>query len=171
MSELTAVVLDEAQRLGPGHARHTVFMAALKRMKEFKLLPDWRKAYLQGYAEGAAAILSMDAAGILPAPKQKKARPSAPPPPAPEPEIEAPEAELEFEPAYLKPAAKPRVRTRLVTSTMPEEVPVPPAPDADDAKHVAWFMRMLKAAAAMESQGLPSPEPNGHGAGAAGRAR
>jgi hypothetical protein len=124
MSAFTNMILDSAKRLGAGNDRHTVFMQILQRSPEHKALPDWRKAYLQGYAEGASAILALDSAGLIPAAASDQA-PEPGPAPAP---------------------AKARARQQRLMS-LPEAAPAPVSDDIDDAKALAWLARMMQRAA------------------------
>lgn len=145
MAAMTRLILESAKKLGPGSDRHVPFMQALQRLKEYKTLPSWRRAYVQGYAEGASAVLALIDAGVI------AVQIPAPTPAAPEPEP--------------RPAARARVMKRLpdVGSVPPAALPEAPAPKPSPAteyrapEDAYALLQKLQAVLAA----LPSPAPDG----------
>lgn len=139
MAAMTRLILENAKKLGPGSDRHVPFMAALQRLREYKTLPSWRRAYVQGYAEGASAVLALIAAGVITIPAA------------------IPDAVLvEDKP---RPSARPPARERIM-KRLPDvgSVPPPPvAPPAPEPENALVLLQRLQAALAA----LSAPS-NGH---------
>lgn len=128
MSELTAMIFETAKRLGPGSGRHTPLMSAVSRLAEFKMLPSWRRMYLQGYAEGASAMLELSAAGAFAAPVVEH-------------EIEKVEKHERLPPRMHRPKARAVLTPDGVGTGAEPEI---------DAKAVAWLLKALQKVAAGE---------------------
>ena len=137
---MTRLVLETAKKLGPGSDRHVSFMGALQRLREYKTLPSWRRAYVQGYAEGASAILALIDAGVI----------NFPTGPVPEAVVVEP-----------KPAARARVMKKLpdVGSVPPPALPaaLAPGPVATPAEDAHALLKKLQAV--LSAAITP---PNGH---------
>lgn len=142
MAAATRLILESAKKLGPGSDRHVSFMGTLQRLREYKTLPSWRRAYVQGYAEGASAILALLAAGAINLPEAVIVEAKAP-------------AE--------RPAARARVMKQLpdVGSVPPPaavEAPAAPKPTVGAPEDAYVLLQRLQAALAAISASSPAPD-------------